>query len=106
MAPLKANHPCNHPGCPKVTRTGPYCDDHLRPHSADRGYDRRWRKARARHLARHPLCVQCEAIGRVEAATELDHIIPHRGDKTLFWDQQNWQGLCGKHHDEKSRKGL
>lgn len=27
-------------------------------------------------------------------AQVLDHIVPHKGDKTLFWDSANWQGLC------------
>lgn len=34
----------------------------------------------------------------------VDHIIPHRGDKKLFWDERNWQGLCKKHHDRKTAK--
>ena len=27
-------------------------------------------------------------------ATVLDHIEPHKGDMTRFWDSTNWQGLC------------
>jgi 5-methylcytosine-specific restriction endonuclease McrA len=66
--------------------------------AAERGYDYRWQKARAAWLKEHPLCVFCEANGRVEAATTVDHKIPHRGDKHLFWDRSNWQSLCTNCH--------
>lgn len=33
----------------------------------------RWRKLRATMLARHPLCVDCFAHGRVTPATDVDH---------------------------------
>lgn len=65
----------------------------------ERGYTRRWDKARLTYLQRHPLCVYCERQGRVTAATVVDHIIPHRGDQKLFWDTANWQSLCKPHHD-------
>lgn len=35
-------------------------------------------------------------------ATVVDHIVHHRGDKTLFWDESNWQPLCKKCHDKKT----
>ena len=41
----------------------------------------------------------CEARGRVEPATVVDHIIAHKGDLKLFWDSANWQPLCKPHHD-------
>ncbi len=40
----------------------------------------------------------CIDEGRVETATELDHIQKHDGNQELFWDQGNWQGLCAYHH--------
>ena len=73
-----------------------------RPSARARGYDSKWEKARAAYLAEHPLCVMCEARGRVEPATVVDHIIAHQGDLKLFWDRKNWQGLCD--HDHNSRK--
>lgn len=62
-------------------------------------YSHRWRVARARFLALHPLCIFCKALGRVTPATVVDHITPHRGDEGLFWDQSNWQPLCKPCHD-------
>jgi 5-methylcytosine-specific restriction protein A len=37
-------------------------------------------------------------------ATEVDHIIPHKGDMKLFWDSDNWQGLCKSCHSKKTAK--
>lgn len=65
----------------------------------DRLYGRRWRAARQAHLAGHPLCVYCAALGRVTAASVVDHIVPHKGCETLFWDASNWQSLCQPCHD-------
>lgn len=67
--------------------------------SSQRGYNYKWQKARERHLLDSPLCVYCARLGRTTAATVVDHITPHRGDMTLFWDQSNWQSLCKPCHD-------
>ena len=40
-------------------------------------------------------------------ATQTDHVVPHRGDPTLFWDEQgNWQALCRSCGARKSQAGL
>lgn len=72
--------------------------------SAQRGYGYKWQKAREGFLRSHPLCVMCEAEGRVTVATVVDHIVPHRGDQKLFWDKSNWQSLCKRHHDSDAQK--
>ena len=72
--------------------------------AAQRGYGYKWQKARAGFLRSHPLCVMCEAEGRVTAANVVDHKVPHRGDQTLFWDKANWQSLCKPHHDSDAQK--
>ena len=68
----------------------------------ERGYNNKWRKARFHYLQSHPLCVHCDAEGRVTPATDLDHIIPHKGDMSLFWDSHNWQPLCKSCHSRKT----
>lgn len=40
-----------------------------------------------------------ERQGRTVVATVVDHIVPHKGDKRLFWDSKNWQALCKPCHD-------
>lgn len=73
--------------------------DATRGTPAERGYDSKWRKARVHFLAAHPLCVMCEREHVVAAATLVDHIVPHKGDRSLFWDRSNWQPLCAAHHN-------
>ena len=41
--------------------------------------------------------------GRYVRATDVDHIVPHRGDPALFWDEENWQALCHSCHSKKTR---
>ncbi|UUZ97403.1 HNH endonuclease [Paenibacillus sp. P25] len=31
----------------------------------------------------------CERNGRLTPTIEVDHIIPHKGNKQLFWDKGN-----------------
>lgn len=71
-----------------------------------RGYGYRWRKARTAFLKQHPLCEcdECKRLGRVRAATVVDHIKPHKGDKKLFWDRSNWQAMAKECHDRKTAK--
>lgn len=64
----------------------------------DRLYGRRWRQARQAYLVEHPLCKMCEAEGKVTPARDVDHIVRHKGNPLVFWDETNWQGLCKYHH--------
>lgn len=109
--PSRPKTPCKHPGCPALVPAGTkYCEKHKALHPEEvrsaegRGYDSRWRKARKAFLQAHPLCMECMKEGRYVKATVVDHIIPHRGDQKLFWDRNNWQGLCKRCHDRKTRR--
>lgn len=73
--------------------------DERRGSARDRGYNVRWEKARATFLLRAPLCIGCEAVGRVEPAVVVDHVVPHEGDSARFWDTSHWQGCCRWHHN-------
>lgn len=68
--------------------------DERRGTAHERGYTKRWYKARTTFLRSHPLCAQCLREGRTTAARVVDHIIPHQGNQQLFWDKGNWQPLC------------
>jgi 5-methylcytosine-specific restriction protein A len=72
--------------------------------SSERGYGWKWQQARLGFLKKHPICVVCEAEGRIVEATVVDHVIPHRGDQTLFWDRQNWRAICSPHHNSDAQK--
>ncbi|MEC0248902.1 HNH endonuclease [Paenibacillus chitinolyticus] len=111
--PSKARKPCNSPYCPELT-TERYCAKHAkekqqlqdrqRGTAAARGYGHKWRQARLHFLQQHPLCKHCMDKGKLEPATVVDHIVPHKGDMTLFWDRGNWQSLCGACHSIKTAK--
>ena len=107
--PKKPKVPCKHPGCAALVPPGQkYCERHKALHpeevrsAASRGYGAAWRKARKQYLEEHPLCVECMKEGRYVKATVVDHVVPHRGDKVLFWDRSNWQALCKRCHDRKT----
>lgn len=83
----------------------PYSDSWRSGLSAhERGYDHAWRKARALFLQANPLCVFCQAQGITCAASVVDHITPHRGDRFLFWAETNWQALCKACHDTTKKE--
>ena len=82
-----------------------------------RGYTKRWDRAARAFRARYPLCgmrpggvrpvmSQCYDARRVTAATQTDHVQPHRGDMGLFWNVSNWQSLCATCGSRKSQAGL
>ena len=78
--------------------------DRCRPSAAARGYGSRWRRARDAFLRRNPLCITCGKAGRLEPSTVVDHVVPHRGDQDLFWDEANWAALCKRCHDRKTAR--
>ena len=102
---------CAEAGCRALVRAA-RCERHkkLRPaenraNSNERGYTSRWHRARVTYLVRHPLCVHCLQHGLTEPSTQVDHIVPHRGDQEKFWDRTNWQGLCASCHSKKTAQG-
>ena len=84
----------------------------------ERGYSRRWERAAKNFRVRFPLCgmrpngqapvmSRCFEEGRVTAAQQVDHVVPHRGNEQLFWDEAgNWQSLCAACGARKSQAGL
>jgi 5-methylcytosine-specific restriction protein A len=81
-----------------------------------RGYTKQWDQAAKDFRVRYPLCgmrpggqapvlSQCYVEQRVTAATVTDHVVPHRGDRVLFWDVHgNWQSMCGSCHTTKTQR--
>ncbi len=117
--PPRPHKPCRKAGCRSLTTNSHgFCDAHVeyakqswskadteRENSSKRGYNRRWRKARLTFLSSHPLCAECQRKGRIQEATVVDHIVPHRGDSVVFWDSSNWQPLCASCHSRKTARG-
>ena len=71
---------------------------------------RLYKTARWLRLVEHqrrvePFCRFCKANGVITAMEVADHIVPHRNDLTLFWDNNNVQSLCRTHHaSDKQRE--
>lgn len=112
----RALRECGHPGCHTLTREN-YCDKHKQLHirsqkeferesPTKRGYNYKWTKARKVFLAQHPVCEcpECKASGHPLPANVVDHIIPHRGNQNLFWDENNWQAMNKRCHDKKTAR--
>ena len=108
---------CRHPGCGRLIDSTGYCERHQkadkerkaisdkrRQSSNERGYTFSWHKIRTLYLQANPLCAICEKKGHLTAATCVDHIIPHRGDDALMWDESNFQSLCQSCHSRKTAK--
>ena len=55
-------------------------------------------------LDTEPLCRICEKAGRITPAVLTDHIIPHKGSESLFWNDGNHQSLCDLCHRQKSAR--
>lgn len=117
---------CSYPGCNGTVPYGEkYCERHKasgperekrmkqererrrqrrKGSSAAQGYGSHWQRLRAAFLRAHPLCVMCQKEGRLTAATEVDHVIPHHGDARLMWDESNLQPLCANCHSRKTAR--
>jgi len=65
---------------------------------------RRWKRYREEYRARHPLCIQCQEQGITKPMWAIDHVIPHGGNETLFWNPKNHQPLCLECHNRKSQQ--
>lgn len=63
-----------------------------------------WRRTRAAVLAANPLCVACEARGRVELAVDVHHKQERRDRPDLAFDASNLEGLCKSCHSMKKAK--
>jgi 5-methylcytosine-specific restriction endonuclease McrA len=68
-------------------------NDAKRGSARERGYGSKWQIERVAYLKANPKCRRCGS-----PATIVDHIIPHKGDRKIFWNRGNWQPLCVSCH--------
>lgn len=62
---------------------------------------------RATHLAANPRCTHVDTETQAqctEPATDVDHIIPHRGEDALRLDPNNLRSYCHRHHSSKTAR--
>lgn len=106
----KPLRPCRHPGCCVLVSDG-YCAAH-KPKYQRSTDSAAWHRLyatpewtddlRPNQLLREPYCRACAQQGRRVRATDVDHIVPHRGDWELFTDRSNLQSLCHSCHSRKT----
>jgi 5-methylcytosine-specific restriction protein A len=108
--PVKPQKPCKTPGCSGLTREK-FCANCLsagrgkeqRPAWKDTLYGREWKGYTHRFIGDRKWCADPEKLHQLPAAAEVvDHIVPHRGDISLFWDSTNHQPLCKRCHGRKT----
>ena len=103
---------CAKAGCRELTRDG-YCPKHKPKDESRRSEEaaawHRWYslpifrdRLRPAQLLREPFCRNCTKQGLRTRATDVDHIVPHRGNWTLFVDPNNLQSLCHSCHSKKT----
>lgn len=106
----KPLRPCKHPGCAAFTRDG-WCDTH-RPKAAPRKESAAWHgwyslpiwtdDLRPNQLLLEPFCRECARAGRRVRATDVDHIVDHKGVWAVFINRANLQSLCHSCHSRKT----
>lgn len=109
----KPLRPCRHPGCCELVSEG-YCDAH-RPRGDRRSEESQswrwlyftdeWRdELRPTQLMCEPFCRECAKRGLRVKATDVDHIVDHKGDLALFRDPANLESLCHSCHSRKTMR--
>lgn len=106
---LKPLRRCAHPGCTVLTDSG-YCDKHKpkprRTESASWHWmytkpELHWAERRQEQLIAEPFCRICASQGRRVRATDVDHVVPHKGSVKLFMTGE-LQSLCHSCHSRKT----
>lgn len=110
--PRKAPTACRHAGCAALVDKAGYCDEHKRDaigwrpdrergNRHARGFGSGWDRKRLVILKRDcGLCQVCLKAGRIEKATQVDHIVP-RGEGGTN-DEDNLQSICDDCHATKT----
>jgi len=113
MKPLR---PCRHSGCSALVSDG-YCEKHRPKRTNDRSEEAqgwRWMYGtdlwkyilRPEQLLDEPLCRECAKRGVRTWATDVDHIVDHKGSWALFSDPGNLESLCHSCHSRKTAREL
>lgn len=113
------NKLCTFAGCRIVvdhdgSNTSPRCAKHKNKqvdrskylhHTNERGqnlyHTKQWRRLRKAQLLLHPYCKTCQQFHITTIASVVDHIIEVE-DGGEFYDIDNLQSLCPRHHNVKT----
>jgi 5-methylcytosine-specific restriction endonuclease McrA len=97
---------CAQPGCSQLVTRGRCATHAVRTNAITRRWYYTVRWTRLRHHVLHEAAYTCAHCGHVQYDLDIDHIRPHHGDHTLFWDRRNLQALCPSCHTRKSRQEM
>lgn len=112
----KPLRPCRHPGCNILVPDG-YCDNHRQKRANDRSDEAKsWHwmyltsawvdDLRPTQLLQEPFCRECARHGKRVYATDVDHIVDHKGHWDIFTDRTNLESLCHSCHSRKTARDL
>jgi len=113
---MKPKRPCRHPGCSVLVEDG-YCEKHRPRRTRDRSAEAEsWRwmyktdewiyELRPAQLLKEPFCRECAKRGERVRATDVDHIVDHKGRWDVFADPDNLESLCHSCHSRKTATEL
>jgi len=110
--PYGLRQKCTYPGCFELLEPGQHgrCSKHPYPDAHHLEYQRlynsrRWKSLRKLQLAKEPWCAECLLDGVHTIATEVDHVVPHRGEPVKFFTGK-LQSLCKTCHSRKTNREL
>ena len=73
--------------------------------SAYRKYEKEeqleWGRQTQFYLILNPYCKVCLKRNKAMPAERVVHVKNPLGNYKLFWDRQNWQGVCLYHYNKK-----
>jgi 5-methylcytosine-specific restriction protein A len=104
---------CTTPGCNQFAQDGSKCETHKvdkverafrKDPERHKLYDRRWRRRRETFLAEYPWCEDCMGEELYEPATEVHHVVAHRGNVDTFFSSP-MVGLCKSCHSRRTGRG-
>jgi 5-methylcytosine-specific restriction protein A len=95
---------CSASGCNKlIEQSERYCANHKKEPASpfsnairfnnELYHTAQWKNLRVKILKEQPNCFKCGISGS-EAKLEVHHIIPPRGNKELFFDENNLVSVC------------
>lgn len=116
---MKPKKQCNHAGCVKlVDYDTRFCTQHKQARPKQAYYERKlkdekylsfynsksWRKASELYRLSNPVCVECLKQNIIKKADVVDHIVEIKDDWNKRLDIDNFQSLCHRHHNAKTKR--
>ena len=105
--PRKPKTICSYPGCQALTNDR-YCDEHKKQVTKEHNqkvqssYTYQWRKASKQFFKRASFVCSMSKEGRLTPATDVDHIIPHGGNRNFSGTERTGSPFVKVVHSKKT----